>query len=148
MRLQTIGPPDALHRVQRQPDRFGHRPAGPMGRLAGRFAAGQRQHLVDGLQRHRLFARRPGLVAQQTFHARLGVATLPAPHRGPAHPGADGDLLHQQPFRREQHDAGALHMLQKPVAITHNRFQAGAILVADDDTKLLGHARMVSYPSL
>ena len=39
-------------------------------------------------------------------------------------------------------------MLQQPVAITDNRFQAGAILVADDDTKLLGHARIVPYPSL
>jgi hypothetical protein len=119
-----------------------------MGRLAGRFAAGQRQHLVDGLQRHRLFARLPGLVAQQTFHPRLGVAPLPAPHRRPAHPGADGDLQHRQPFRREQHDAGTLHMLQQPVAITHNRFQAGSILVAYDDAKLLGHASSYHVPAL
>jgi hypothetical protein len=39
-------------------------------------------------------------------------------------------------------------MLQQPVAITDDRFQAGAILVADDDTKLLGHAPMIPYTSL
>jgi hypothetical protein len=61
MRLQAVGAPDALHPMQRQADHFGHRATGPMGHLAGRFAAGQRQHPVDGLDRHRLFARRPVL---------------------------------------------------------------------------------------
>src|SRR6516162_1739077 len=67
---------------------------------------------------------------------------------GTAHPGADGDLQHRQPIGREQDNPGALHMLQQPVAITDDRFQAGAILVADDDTKLLGHAPMIPYTSL
>ena len=47
-----------------------------------------------------------------------------------------------------QYNPSALHMLQRPVAITDDRFQAGTIPIADDDTKLLGHAHMVPYPSL
>jgi hypothetical protein len=39
-------------------------------------------------------------------------------------------------------------MLQRPVAIIDDRFQAGTIPIADDATKLLGHARMARYPSL
>ena len=147
MRLQPVGFPDPLHRVQREPDRFGHGAAGPVGHLAGRLAAGQRQDLVDSLDRDRLFARRSGLVAQQTVDASLGVTPLPTPHHRTAHPGVGGDLQHRQLFGREQNDAGALRMLQQPVAITHDRFQAGAILVADDNRKLLGHAQTIPYPS-
>jgi hypothetical protein len=39
MRLQVVRPPDALHRAEREPHRFGHRTAGPMGRLVQRFGA-------------------------------------------------------------------------------------------------------------
>jgi hypothetical protein len=39
VRLQLVCPPDALHRTQRDADRLGHRPAGPMGRLVRRFGA-------------------------------------------------------------------------------------------------------------
>src|ERR1700746_3760525 len=47
MRLQAVDTPNALYRVQRQADGFGHRAAGPVGHLAGWVAAGQRQHLAD-----------------------------------------------------------------------------------------------------
>ena len=146
MRLQAVGVPDALHRVQRQADRFGHRAAGPVRHLAGRLAAGQRQYLVDSLDRHRLFARRPGLVAQQTRHPGFGVAPLPTPHCRTAHPSTAGHLQYWQPFGREHNNAGALHMLQRPIAITNDRFQIGTILVADEDTKLLLHAHIIPYP--
>jgi hypothetical protein len=50
--------------------------------VEGGLPLGQRQHLVDGLNRDRLFARRSGLVAQQTRQPGLGRtaaanATLP-----------------------------------------------------------------------
>jgi hypothetical protein len=125
--------------VQRQADGFGHRAAGPVGHFAGRLAAGQRQHLVDGLDRDRLFAWRSGLVAQQTRHPGFGVPPLPTPHCRTAHPGTAGHLQHRQALGREQNDAGALHMLHRPGSITNDRFQADAIFLADDDTKLLGH---------
>ena len=65
MRLQAVRFPDALDGAQRQADRLGHGSAGPMGRLAGRLALGQRQHPGDRRGRHRLPAGRPGFVAQQ-----------------------------------------------------------------------------------
>jgi hypothetical protein len=40
--LQLVRLPDALHRAQRDADRLGHGPAGPMGRLVWRSSAGQR----------------------------------------------------------------------------------------------------------
>jgi hypothetical protein len=113
--------------------------------LAGRLAASQRQYLVDSLDRYRLFARRPGLVAQQTSHPGFGVAPLPTPHCRTAHPGTAGHLQYWQPFGREQNNAGALHMLQRPIAITNDRFQMDTIL-ADEDTKLLRHAHIIPYP--
>src|SRR5882762_2783846 len=87
MRLEVVCLPNALHRAQRQADRLGHRSAGPVGRFAGRLAAGERQHLGHCRGRHWLFPRRPGLVAQQTVHSGIGVAPLPAPHRRTADAG-------------------------------------------------------------
>jgi hypothetical protein len=40
MRLQAVPSPDPLHRAQADPGHLGHRPAGPVGRLARRL--GQR----------------------------------------------------------------------------------------------------------
>jgi hypothetical protein len=38
-------------------------------------------------------------------------------------------------------------MLHRPGSITNDRSQADAILVADDDTKLLGHTPRIPYPT-
>ena len=84
VRLQFVRPPDALHRTQRDADGFGHRPAGPMGRLVRRLGAGQRHHPRRGFRRDRRLAGLAGLVAQQTLDPALGKALLPAPHRRPA----------------------------------------------------------------
>src|SRR5262249_21947882 len=72
--------------------------------------------------------------------------TLPTPHCRTAHPGTAGHLQYWQPFGREQNNLGALHMLQRPIAITNDRSQMGTILVADEDTKLLRHAHIIPYP--
>src|SRR3954447_363819 len=40
--LEWVRLPDALHRAQRDTSRLGHRPTGPVRRLARRIAAGQR----------------------------------------------------------------------------------------------------------
>src|SRR5712671_6185519 len=77
----------------------------------------------------------------------IGVAPLPAPHRRTADRGAAGHLKHRQPIRREQNDLGALDVLQRPVPIVNDCRQAGGILRADDDAKLLGHARRIAYPA-
>src|SRR5262249_45127462 len=75
----------------------------------------------------------------------FGVPPLPTPHCRTAHTGTAGHLQHRQPFGREQNNAGTLHMLHRPGAITNDRFQADAILVADDDTKILGHTHSMPY---
>ena len=102
VRLEAVLFPDALDRAQRQADRLGHRPAGPMGSFTRRLGAGQRQHLGHGGGRHRGSARRPGLIAQQALHPGLGKAALPAPHRRAADPGAPRHLDDRQPIRRER----------------------------------------------
>ena len=53
MRLQPVRFPDALDGAQRQACRLGHGAAGPVGGLAGRLRAGERQHLGHGGGRHR-----------------------------------------------------------------------------------------------
>ena len=128
VRLEAVLFPDALDRAQRQADRLGHRPAGPMGGFARRFGAGQGQHLGHGGGGDRRFARRPALVAQQTLHPGLGVAALPAPHRRAADPGASRHLDYRQPIRRKQDHPASLYMLQRPAPIADDRGQPRAIL--------------------
>jgi hypothetical protein len=78
----------------------------------------------------------------------FGVPPLPTPHCPTAHTGTAGHLQHWQPFGREQNDAGALHKLHRSGSITNDRFQADAILPADNGTKLLGHTPKIPYPTL
>ena len=92
VRLQAVRLPDPLHRAQARCRRPGHRPAGPMGRLAGRLGAGQRDHPVHGGVGQRRLARLAGRVAQQAVDPGFGEALLPAPHRRPADPGAPRHL--------------------------------------------------------
>ena len=139
--LQPVGRPDPLHGPQGQAGGLGHHPAGPVGRLAGRLAAGQRHHALHGRLGRRRLAGLSGLVVQQPVDAGLGEALLPAPHRRPADPGAPGDLRHVQPLGRVQDDPGPRHMLLRPVAIGQDRRQALAILGRDKGTDRLCHAQ-------
>ena len=88
MRLQFIRLADALYRAQRDANGFGHRPAGPMGRLVRRLGTGQRRHPRRDFRRNRRLAGLAGLVAQQTVDPALGKALLPSPHRRPPMPCA------------------------------------------------------------
>ena len=144
VRLQAVLFPDPLDRAQRQANRLGHRPAGPMGGLARRLGAGQRQHLGHGGGCDRRFARRPGLVAQQTFHPGLGIAALPAPHRRTADPGAPRHLDDRQPIRREQDNPGPLQMLQRPAPIADDRGQPRTILSSNDNANFLCHTPTIA----
>jgi hypothetical protein len=47
IRLQAVPSPDPLHRAQADPGRLGHRPAGPVGRLARRLGERQRDYPLD-----------------------------------------------------------------------------------------------------
>ena len=81
------------------PGRLGHRAAGPVGGLAGRLGAGQRDHPVHGGVAQGRLAGLAGGIAQQAVDPGLGEAPLPAPDRRPADPGAPGDLGDAQPRR-------------------------------------------------
>ena len=82
--------------------------------VARRLGAGQRQHLGDGCRRQRTFAWRAGLVAQKAVDAFFTVALLPAPHRRSADADTTRHFENRQPVSRQKHDAGALHVLQRP----------------------------------
>jgi hypothetical protein len=59
VRLQAVRRPNPLDRAQRDACRYGHRPAGPRGRLAWRLAERQVDHAVDHRLGQRRLARRP-----------------------------------------------------------------------------------------
>jgi len=119
MRLQLMRLPDALHRAQRQADRLGHRPAGPMDRLVRRFG--------------------------ETLDPRFGEAPLPAPHRRPADAEALGNPLRRSPTGRSEHDARALDILLPLIAVGHNRLQPFLVRSADDHTYCLSHRPNIAH---
>ena len=145
VRLEAVLFPDALDRAQRQADRLGHRPAGPMGGFARRFGAGQGQHPGHGGGGDRRFARRPALVAQQTLHPGLGVAALPAPHRRAADTGAPRHLDDRQPICRKQDNPAPLYMLQRPAPIAHDRGQPRAVFGSNENADFLCHASTIAH---
>ena len=103
VRLQLVCFPDALHRAQRETGGLGHRPSGPVRRLARRVAAGQRHHASHEFGRDRQLTGLAGLVAEQSIHAGLGKALLPAPDRRPADAHQRRGPLHRPSFRGGQH---------------------------------------------
>jgi hypothetical protein len=141
VRLQFVRPPDALHRTDRDADGFGHRPAGPVGRLARRRGARQWHDPRRGFRRDRRLAGLAGLVAQQTLDPALGKARLPPPYRGPADADALRHLPRRVPIRRGKHDARPLHMFARPVAVGHDRRQPLALRSAQNHAYLLSNGR-------
>jgi hypothetical protein len=146
MRLQVVGGPDPLHRAQGDPGRFGHGPAGPVGRLARRLGAGQRHHPAhDGVVQARL-ARLAGRVAQQPVDPGQGKAPLPAPHRRTADARAPRHLGDAQPVGRMEKDPRPQQVLVGAVAIGDDRLKPSTILTGDDWTDILGHPPRLPDP--
>jgi hypothetical protein len=87
-----------------------------------------------------------GLVAQQTVDAFFAVALLPAPHRRAADASATRHFEDRQPVRRQKHDAGALHVLQRTAAIADDCGQSLALINSEDHTDGLGHAARIAQP--
>jgi len=139
VRLEAVSVPDPLHGAQRDPDRAGHGPAGPVRDLARRLRAGQRQHLGDRLGRMGWCPGRTRLVAQQTLDARLGVAPLPAPHGRTADARSPGDVLDTQALGREQDDAGALDMFERARAVAGDRSQPCRVARIEKNAYRLSH---------
>jgi hypothetical protein len=144
MRLQLMRLPDALHRAQRNACRFGHRAAGPVGRLVRRHGAGQRHHLGRFFGRDRRLARLAGPVAQQTLNPRFGEALLPTPHCRPADTDALGNPLRRSAVGRSQHDPRPLAVLLRPVAVRHSRLQPIPVQIVDNHTYRLSHKASIA----
>jgi hypothetical protein len=68
------------------------------------------------------------------------MAKLPAPDRGAADLRPTRDLEHRQALGREQDDPGPPHVLERAVAVSDDSGKVRAVLGADDDPDLLGHA--------
>jgi hypothetical protein len=139
VRLQFVRPPDALHRTQRDTDGFGHRPAGPVGRLVRRLRAGQRHNPRRGFRRQRRLAGLAGPVAQQTFNPALSKALLPPPRRRPADANALRHPLRRVPIRRGEHDAHPLHMFARPATVGRDRRQLLALRGSQNHAYSLCH---------
>ena len=137
--LEAMGLPDALHRAKRNAGRLGHRPSGPVGRLAGRFRARQHKYLGHRFHRQRRLARQAGLVPEQTLHPRPGEAALPAPHRRPADAGAPRHFGNRQSVGRMKNNPRPLNMLQRPAPIADDSGQSRAVLGSYNHTNIMGH---------
>jgi hypothetical protein len=75
--MQAMGLPDALHRAQRNAHLLGHGAAGPVGGLARRLAAGQRQPTVWRWQKRYGLPLKPGKCGTMTHdYKRHGTTTL------------------------------------------------------------------------
>jgi len=146
VRLQPLRREDALYRAQRDADRLGHRPAGPVSRLARRFRALQHNHSVYRRGRKRRLARRTGLVAQQTVYVFLEEPKLPAPHRRAADTRAAGDLGDAHPLCRVQDDPSPPDIILRAVLVRDNGFQARAVGGRQKDANFLGHACRLAQP--
>lgn len=140
MRLEAVGIPDALDRPQGDPDGLRQGAAGPVSDLTGRLGAGQGEHLGDGVGGVRRLAGRTGFIAQEALDAFFGVALLPAPDGWPADTGLVGDVEDGEAFGREQDDAGALDVLERPGPIDDDGGQARQVGGAGDHADSLSHA--------
>src|SRR5438477_8422337 len=83
--------------------------------------------------------RRTRSQGMQTFDPALGKALLPPPHRRPADADALRHPLRRMPIRRGEHDARALDVFTRPVAVGRNRRQLLALRGAQYHAYLLRH---------
>lgn len=82
MRLQSRRRPDASHTRRRDPHRFGHHRAAPVGGVGRSPPHGLRDHRQPCLLGQRGHPRGPGLIPQQPCHTLIKIAGLPTPHGG------------------------------------------------------------------
>ena len=144
--LKAVRLPDALHRAQADACCLGDHAARPMGGLSGRLAARQRQYFGHGRRRQRFLAGLARLIAQQPVDTLLGEALLPSPYRRSAGAALARHRQHRQAVGRQENDPSPLSVFLRPVAITDDRSQSQAILVAQKDTDGLCHAPRIARP--
>jgi hypothetical protein len=143
VRCQAVGAPDLLHRADRQAHDLGHRPAGPVRRLARRLAERPLDELLDDRERDRCLAGLARLVAQQAVDALLHEAPLPAPDAGLGDAGPALDLRRAVAFGRGEDDPCPPDVLLGAVPIGQNGFQPLPITRPKPDLDIAAHARIV-----
>src|SRR5271166_2576558 len=120
MGLEAMGVPYALDGAKRDANGLSHGAAGPMGGLARRFRAGERQHFGDDAGRKRSPAGLARFVAQETIDSFLAVSLLPAPNSWAADAGAARNFQDGQALGGKDNDLRPLDMLERPVSITND----------------------------
>jgi hypothetical protein len=113
--------------------------------VAGRFGAGQVQHLGDDPDRKRGAARLARLVTQQAFDALLSVSHLPAPDRRSTGARAPRHFLNRQMIGRTKHNLRPPHMFERAIAIRDDGQQMLAIFGGRKDTDGLSHAHRLAH---
>src|SRR5271167_2666789 len=147
MWLEAMGVPYALDGAKRDADGLSHGAAGPMGGLARRFRAGERQHFGDDAGRKRSPAGLARFVAQETIDSFLAVSLLPAPNSRAADAGAARDFQDRRALGGKDNDLRPLDMLKRPVSITNDAEQTFAIFGRDYDIDSLRHVARFAYPA-
>jgi hypothetical protein len=140
VRLEAMRRPDPLHRAQRYAAGRRHRPAGPMGRLAGRIAKRQRDDTLNQLRRQGRQSGLAGPVAHQAGRAFAHEPLLPAPDAGLGHLGPAHDLRRAAARSGRQDDTRPPDVLLRAVAICHDPLQPVAVRSAHLDTDSFAHA--------
>jgi hypothetical protein len=115
VRFEAMRCPDALHTAVAHPDRLGHRPAGPVRRLAQRFGQRHLDYPLDSRRRQRRHARGPRCLMQQAINSLRHEARLPAPNRRFAFAGLPLDRHRADPSGAQQHNPRPPHMLLRAV---------------------------------
>ena len=140
MRLQSVRPPDALHRACADAGRLRHHRRGPVRGLGWGIGLGESHHACRNFRSERRNARRACLVAQQALEALPREAFLPAPDAGLGLAGPALDLVGADPVRTQQYDLGSPNLLLRRIAIPYERFQTQTIGGCNNNGNTGAHA--------
>jgi len=145
MRHQARLAPDHMHLGPRHTRGRRHRPDRPVRpAIRRRILLRPADHVGDFFVRKLRNARRSGLVAQQTVHAFVDVALLPAPDRDLAEPGPPPDLVGADPITGQQHYLRPPDVLLRAVAVGDDRCQSRTIRRGDEKSKIPSHRGSVA----
>ncbi len=123
IRLETVRPPDGLHRADADAGLFRHDGGGPVGRVGGRVGLRGGDDGTGLLRTERRNTRRPRLVARETGGDFAAEMLVPAPDAGlrPSRPAYD--LVRADALGAEQDDLGPPDVLLGRIAVPHKHLQ-------------------------
>jgi len=146
MRLQTVCGPDPLHAAKADAGGFGHRPAGPVRRLARRLTRQRHfDHPLDRGCRQRLFAARTRRVVQQSINPLGHEPRLPTPDRRLALAGLALDRHRANPIAAQQHNPRPPYVLLQAVPRSDHRFQPLTVARTKSHLNALLHPHKLAH---